>query len=564
MPRNVTPRPPRILISYAPLNAVARRVEIPFVVGVIADLGSTTKPDLENGTPDLQFIKVRHDSLDDFMKAISPRLALEVPDELNGSGNLSLEVAFHSLDAFTPDQLIKSVPTLREYFETHFASRKTPSTNRGGESAAHEKGESRDSIQSKLSRQLEHILHHPEFLRLEGAWRGLAQLIHRNGPDRAVSVWVLNIRQRALENLLRSTPDSDLFENPLLLQLRAGVPSTDQTLPDPFSLLLVDFAFDHQSRDVAVLKALSRFGAFLNAPCITNAAASLFHLKSWRGIQEVRDLVENQSMPEFAAWNALRESSDACYLALTMPRYLARPTYKRNSSKGSFRYEEAVGPDSIDSCSWGHSAWMLAATITRSFRETGGFDAFLGVKSGGQIPDLAGLSSDMALRAGTSVSTEVAIVARREAELCYLGLLPFHGSMREPGGYFLGCNSLGRPVLFDDAEASVEDYCLTLLSNRLFGCRWVHYLRRIGQEHMMAHPSTEDLRARLQEWLDAYVCPNQTPIPLQVRIMKPLQAARVDLLAVPGLPGALELEIRLRSSPGAGTDVALVFRERLA
>ena len=110
-------RAPRVQIEYdVELYGAEKKVQIPFVMGVMADLaGKSNVP--QPGIADRKFLEIDVDNFDNRLKAMAPRVAFSVPNTLTGEGNLSVDVTFESMDDFSPGAIAKKVEPLRQLME---------------------------------------------------------------------------------------------------------------------------------------------------------------------------------------------------------------------------------------------------------------------------------------------------------------------------------------------------------------------------------------------------------------------------------------------------------------
>ncbi|WP_213307150.1 type VI secretion system contractile sheath small subunit [Paraburkholderia sacchari] len=110
-------RAPRVQIEYdVELYGAEQKVQLPFVMGVLADLAGNRSEAL----PDLaerRFMEIDVDNFDDRMKSIAPALAFQVPNTLTGDGTMSVELGFRSIDDFAPAALARNVEPLRRLLE---------------------------------------------------------------------------------------------------------------------------------------------------------------------------------------------------------------------------------------------------------------------------------------------------------------------------------------------------------------------------------------------------------------------------------------------------------------
>jgi type VI secretion system protein ImpB len=107
-------RAPRVHIEYdVELYGAEKKVELPFVMGVMADLSGKPAEALP-GVADRKFLEIDVDNFDERLKAAKPRVAFSVPNTLTGEGNLNVEMTFESMDDFSPAAVAKKVDALNK------------------------------------------------------------------------------------------------------------------------------------------------------------------------------------------------------------------------------------------------------------------------------------------------------------------------------------------------------------------------------------------------------------------------------------------------------------------
>jgi type VI secretion system protein ImpB len=110
-------RAPRVQIEYdVELYGAQKKVQLPFVMGVLANLSGNPKEPLPQ-IADRQFLEISVDNFDDRLKGMKPRVAVSVPNKLTGEGNMSAELSFENMQDFTPGQVAKHVPALQKLLE---------------------------------------------------------------------------------------------------------------------------------------------------------------------------------------------------------------------------------------------------------------------------------------------------------------------------------------------------------------------------------------------------------------------------------------------------------------
>ena len=107
-------RAPRVQIEYdVELYGAEKKVELPFVMGVMADLSGKPADPLPS-VDERKFLEIDVDNFDERMKAIKPRVAFQVPNTLTGEGNLNVELTFESMDDFSPAAVARKVDALNQ------------------------------------------------------------------------------------------------------------------------------------------------------------------------------------------------------------------------------------------------------------------------------------------------------------------------------------------------------------------------------------------------------------------------------------------------------------------
>ena len=111
-------RAPRVQIEYdVEVYGAEKKVELPFVMGVMADLSGKPAEALPP-VADRKFLEIDADNFDERLKAAKPRVAFQVPNTLTGEGNMSVEMTFESMDDFSPAAIARKVEPLRKLLET--------------------------------------------------------------------------------------------------------------------------------------------------------------------------------------------------------------------------------------------------------------------------------------------------------------------------------------------------------------------------------------------------------------------------------------------------------------
>jgi type VI secretion system protein ImpB len=110
-------RAPRVQIEYdVEVYGAQKKVQIPFVMGVMSDLSGDSKEPLP-GVDQRKFMQIDVDNFDERMKSMKPRVAFSVPNTLTGEGNMSVDITFESMDDFSPAAVARKVDSLNKLLE---------------------------------------------------------------------------------------------------------------------------------------------------------------------------------------------------------------------------------------------------------------------------------------------------------------------------------------------------------------------------------------------------------------------------------------------------------------
>lgn len=127
-------RAPRVQIEYdVELYGAEKKIQLPFVMGVLADLSGKPADPLAP-VQDRKFLEFDVDNFDSRMKAMKPRAAFQVPNALTGEGNLNVDITFESMDDFSPAAVARKVDSLNKLLEarTQLANLVTYMDGKGG------------------------------------------------------------------------------------------------------------------------------------------------------------------------------------------------------------------------------------------------------------------------------------------------------------------------------------------------------------------------------------------------------------------------------------------------
>jgi type VI secretion system protein ImpC len=279
-------------------------------------------------------------------------------------------------------------------------------------------------IDKKLTEQINKILHHEDYQKLESAWRGLHYLVNNTETDEMLKIRVMNASKADLARSLKRYKGTNWDQSPLFKKVYEA--EYGQLGGEPFGCLVGDYYFDQSPPDVELLGELSKNAAAAHCPFISGTSPSLMQMDSWQELANPRDLTKIFQTPEYAAWRSLRESDDAKYVGLAMPRFLARLPYgAKTNPVEEFNFEEETDSGSHNRYNWANAAYAMASTSPRRSSSTAGAPPSAGSSPAARCPNLpvhAFPTDDGGI--DSKCPTEIAISDRREAELAKNGLMP--------------------------------------------------------------------------------------------------------------------------------------------
>jgi len=401
-------------------------------------------------------------------------------------------------------------------------------------------------LDKKLSEQVNLILHNEEFQKLESGWRGLHYLVNNTETDEQLKIRFMNISKSELGKTLKRYKGTSWDQSPLFKKIYEE--EYGQFGGEPFGCLVGDYFFDQSPPDVELLGELGKIAASAHAPFIAGASPTVMQMDSWQELANPRDLTKIFTTPDYAAWRSLRESDDARYIGLAMPRFLSRLPYGAKTSPVSeFDFEEDTGSADHSRYTWSNAAYAMAVNINRSFKHFGWCSRIRGIESGGSVEGLP-THTFPTDDGGVDMKcpTEIAISDRREAELAKNGFMPLVHRKNSDFAAFIGAQSLQKPAEYDDPDATANANLAARLPYLFACCRFAHYLKCIVRDKVGSFKERDDMQVWLQNWIMNYVDGDPAHSSENTKARKPLAAAEVVVEEVEGNPGYYTSKFFLR------------------
>ena len=406
------------------------------------------------------------------------------------------------------------------------------------------------SIDQKLSDQLNAIMHDPKFLKLEGTWRGLHYLVMNSETGQNLKIRLLNAPKRDLARDLQRAVEFDqsqLFKK--IYENEFGTPGGE-----PYAALIGDYEWTQHPDDIETLRLISNVAAAAFAPFISAAGPGMFGFDSYTEMSKPRDLAKIFETSEYMKWRSFRDSEDARFVSLVMPRTLARLPYgAATKAIDEFNYEEAPfdetgaakAMDHSEYC-WMNAAYAMGTRLTDAFAQYGFCTAIRGAEGGGKVENLPThifTSDDGDMDA--KCPTEIAITDRREAELSNLGFLPLCHYKNTDYSVFFGAQTTQKPKKYDRPEATANAAISARLPYIMASSRFAHYLKVMARDKIGSFMEASDVESWLNRWILNYVNGNESA-GQDTKARFPLREAQVRVQEIPGRPGSYNAVAYLR------------------
>lgn len=389
-------------------------------------------------------------------------------------------------------------------------------------------------IDRLITAQMNEIMHHEEFQKLEGSWRGIHHLVKNSITGTQLKIRVMSVtKKELLKDFERALEfdQSNLFKK--IYEEEYGTFGGA-----PYGALIGDYEFGNHPQDMALLESLSQVAAAAHAPFLSAASSELFGWDSFSEMNEVRDVAKIFDRTEYAKWRSFRASEDSRYVGLTLPHVLGREPYGATTRPTeSFNFEEDVDGKDHKKYLWSNAAYALGTRLTEAFSMHGWCVAIRGVEGGGLVQGLPTHTfetdeGEVAMKC----PTEVAVTDRREKEFSDNGFIPLVHCKGTDYAAFFATQSAQKSKKYDTDEANANARLSTQLQYIFAVSRFAHYLKSMMRDKVGSFMSQSDCQIFLNRWINNYVTPDDNASPA-VKAKFPLREARVEVAEIPGKPG---------------------------
>jgi type VI secretion system protein ImpC len=400
-------------------------------------------------------------------------------------------------------------------------------------------------LDRKMSLQIDEILHHAAVQKMESAWRGLKLLVDRTDFRENIRMQILNVSKDDLLNDFEDSPEimkSGLYKHVYTAEY-------GQFGGEPVGAMIANYEFTAHPQDMKLLQYGASVAAMAHAPFISAAGPKFFGEETYLTLPNLKDLKSVFEAPQYAKWRSFRESEDARYVGLVMPKFLLRLPYGEETIPvKEFHYEETV-TDDHEKYLWGNAVFTFATRLTESFAKFRWCPNIIGPQSGGAVEDLPVHVYKAMGALEQKIPTEVLISERREFELSEEGFIALTMRKGSDNAAFFSANSCQKSKYFGqskegkDAEAN---YKLGIQLPYMFIIsRLAHYIKVIQRENIGSWKEKSDLNRELNAWINQYVA-EMDDASAATRGRRPLRQAEVMVEDVEGDPGWYRVGLKVR------------------
>jgi len=390
-------------------------------------------------------------------------------------------------------------------------------------------------LDAMISRQLSAIMHAPEFQKLEGSWTGLNYLVKNTATGQNLKIKMLNATKKELVKDFQSALEFD--QSTMFKKVYEEEFGTFGGAP--FGALLGDYEITRQPEDMYFIEQMSHVAAASHAPFISSASPELFGLETYSDLGKPRDLSKVFDTVEYAKWKSFRESEDARYVGLTLPRFLGRLPFHPadGATVEGFNFVEDVDGTDHEKYLWCNASYAFGARLTTAFEDFGWCAAIRGVEGGGLVEDLPTHTfktdeGEVALKC----PTEIAITDRREKELSDLGFISLVHCKNTDYAAFFGAQSAQKAKKYNSDAANANAVLSAQLQYIFAVSRIAHYMKAMMRDKIGSFASAANVEDFLNRWLTQYVLLDDNASQEQ-KAQFPLREASVQVSEVPGRPG---------------------------
>jgi type VI secretion system protein ImpC len=334
-----------------------------------------------------------------------------------------------------------------------------------------------------ISTQVNEILHHDEFRRLESSWRGLKFLIDRTDFRENIQIEAISV------------PKQNLLE---VFHERVYQPEYNDEMEFPLSVVVADYGFDNSNPDIELLLNLSNDLDEIQVPLVSSVNSEFFGISVANDINTLPYLKEVFGGSEYVKWRGFRETPSARWIALAFNRFLLRLPYGKENRIKRYEFNEA-GMSFL----WGSPVWMLGSLMTASFAKIGWATEITGTKNG-TIENLP--VRELTLKSGekTFVPLEAYLSMQLAGDIADNGIVAWTCRPNFDSATVTAVPTAYLPAKYSDQRSTEASILFAALQYQLLVSKIAHYVRLI-QERIVPGNSPQGIEEGFTDALIRFI-----------------------------------------------------------
>ncbi|WP_226647869.1 type VI secretion system contractile sheath large subunit [Microbulbifer variabilis] len=415
-------------------------------------------------------------------------------------------------------------------------------------------------IDEKINRHVNAIIHNDNFKVLESNWMGLQGLIESTDWSANIMIDVLDCTKDELrddlENNSMDLTNSEIFK-------KIYVSEYDQYGGSPYGSIMGLYEFDNNDSDRRFLSTMGKVSAASHAPFISSVGPNFFACSDIKELSEIKDLEAHLNHPRFEKWNQFRESEEAAYIGLTLPKFLLRAPYEPEANAGGFGFEEKIDVyEGHKDYLWCNAAFLFCKNMIRSFTETGWCQYIRGPRGGGTIEYLPQHHFKLNGQQEVKAPIELTIPDYKELQYSNAGFIPLIYKKGSSNACFFSSQSIKKTKKFKDPIDSQNSQLVANLSYTMSITRIAHYIKCIMRDNVGSTATKDYINSSIETWLSQYVTTVVNPDDLTLRYY-PFKSIKVETDEQEGLVGWYSSKISVmphRQFEGMDVELSLDVR----
>jgi len=390
------------------------------------------------------------------------------------------------------------------------------------------------NIDQLVDAQINEVLHTADFQRLESNWTSLNDLVRNTNFKANIGISILDVaKDEAYVDLELNSADISGSE----LMKKLYVAEYDQYGGKPFGTIIGLYEFENNPQDLLWLKSMGKIATVSHAPFVASVAPKFFGCETMREVGQLRDIAGMMDTPKYSGWNALRDTEEAAYIALTLPRYIGRAPYNAETNPAyGINFTEKVQGENESEYLWGNSAVLFARNLTKSFEGSGWCQHIRGPKGGGLVGGLATHTYNVRGEDEVRTPVEITIPDFRELELARSGFVPLVQKKGSADAVFFSAQSIKKAKTFKDPKDSENSQLVTNMAYTFSVSRIAHYLKVIMRDNIGSTANAQYVYTQIDRWISGFVTSMVNPDDLTLRFY-PFKAYSLAVTEVPGKVG---------------------------